>query len=520
MEINNQIIAAAAGPERMAQISRAAAFTDEISILRIDSAAHLLEMVSTREVLMVIADEKETPADIREIGTMLLSCRQVQDIFLLVIAEMHLPEKFRTDFRKLRLDQIPPDFPIWVLEQKIKLIFELFAHRQALEKSAESLDIANRQILAMQEKALTHQENSNKTALAMQKYVSRFQNDIRALQSGLQRLGLGHSQDQAFRNAVQLMRQPVENLRQTVSRITHLNESALKSSEKKIPDRLEAKILYISPSGESFHIFSQFAAKSFRVPPEWAAGMAEALEKLKQVLFDLIFIETGSGPPAGEILISKMKQLRIETPVIIGVPALQDPAARGGIPPEAAAAFSIETLSAEQLKSIVHAVLQKQQIKEQMEKTMGQVALFLRKDRFSGLPNRAAFIERLSVEIERARRHNLDLSILLLSLCQTPAANSADPDQASVTGSTFFETISDISTLTRSGDFLCRIQKTVLGIILPHTGTDGTQILDQRLRTRLAGRTDQTAAVLLDREQALDASGFLDIALNQLNNPD
>jgi diguanylate cyclase (GGDEF)-like protein len=102
-------------------------------------------------------------------------------------------------------------------------------------------------------------------------------------------------------------------------------------------------------------------------------------------------------------------------------------------------------------------------------------------DELTGLANLRAFRARLASEVERARRHDLDLSLVLIDLDHFKRVNDA---YGHLEGDRVLGAIADaLSTAARADDLAARYGGEELVLLMPGSDSDGATAAAERLRT-------------------------------------
>ncbi|MCB9616311.1 MAG: GGDEF domain-containing protein [Sandaracinus sp.] len=103
-----------------------------------------------------------------------------------------------------------------------------------------------------------------------------------------------------------------------------------------------------------------------------------------------------------------------------------------------------------------------------------------RTDALTGLANRVVFFERLAAEVERAQRHTLPLSVLVIDVDHFKAVNDRHGHLA---GDAALRALAArLAREGRASDLLARYGGEELTMVLPHTDTEGAKVVAERLR--------------------------------------
>lgn len=105
-------------------------------------------------------------------------------------------------------------------------------------------------------------------------------------------------------------------------------------------------------------------------------------------------------------------------------------------------------------------------------------------DALTGIPNRFCFYEHFDRELQRARRHNLELSCILVDVDHFKRIN--DMYGHTVGDSVLRAVAWVLNTSCRSSDYLCRFGGEEFCLLLTNTGADGAAVWAERARASIA----------------------------------
>lgn len=126
-------------------------------------------------------------------------------------------------------------------------------------------------------------------------------------------------------------------------------------------------------------------------------------------------------------------------------------------------------------------------------------------DYLTGLHNRRFFMQRLTEEIERVRRHGSQLSVLLFDLDYFKRVNDLCGHNA---GDQILRFVADVSMdVKRITDIAARIGGEEFALLLPETDQTGAVQMAQRLRQSIAGIQHETA-----KEQKIQVTASIGVA--------
>lgn len=121
--------------------------------------------------------------------------------------------------------------------------------------------------------------------------------------------------------------------------------------------------------------------------------------------------------------------------------------------------------------------------KSQMEAVNAELEALALRDGLTGLGNRRAFEQRMALELSRAARYGHPLSLVMLDVDCFKEYNDTF---GHVDGDEVLRILADALTdKSRETDFFARYGGEEFAIILPHTDSEGTLVVAERLRRRL-----------------------------------
>ena len=117
----------------------------------------------------------------------------------------------------------------------------------------------------------------------------------------------------------------------------------------------------------------------------------------------------------------------------------------------------------------------------ELEKMVTQLQALSVTDWLTGLKNHGYFFDRLSEELERSRRYDRPLAVIMADLDDFKGINDAYGHSS---GDTVLRAVGEIfRTQLREVDVACRIGGEEFGVIVPETGVEGAHRVAERLRT-------------------------------------
>ncbi len=122
-----------------------------------------------------------------------------------------------------------------------------------------------------------------------------------------------------------------------------------------------------------------------------------------------------------------------------------------------------------------------------LSREVGELARLVTTDPITGMLNKRSFQDRGAIEIQKARRYQRPLSLLVIGADQLPAIEAAfGPDG----GKTVLKALtSSFCDATRVSDLIARVDEEQFAILLPETSSKGAELLAERLRQRVGDMT-------------------------------
>lgn len=139
--------------------------------------------------------------------------------------------------------------------------------------------------------------------------------------------------------------------------------------------------------------------------------------------------------------------------------------------------------------------LQLERYQQQLEKANEKLAAQRHTDGLTGIANRSAFDKRLEEEVDRARRHEQSLSLLMIDVDRFKDYNDTFGHAA---GDDVLKQVARVlDGIGRSSDFVARFGGEEFTVILPETALAGAVIMAERFRRGIANATWEHGAATI-----------------------
>lgn len=475
-----------AGTESKTIIQNSLEPVSGLEILEADSENKAFELIYNHFFVVVIIDETLPHLDIYKIGAMLLSHKNTYNAPLLIITDTIAPGKFLTDFRELQIDYIVKPFDEQLIRAKINIFFELFKQKTAVEQSIDELDQVYKKIVDQHEIAMKEEFSKKEAANRSTSAAQQMQQPLRNLQGNINQLLQSRSITPEIKSNLASIKMALERISQIRKTLLVLPENSKRISAQTdaYPDMDKTyTILYVVNSEEDFSIFSHIMKSAVKCELVQAKTLEQGREFIVDKEFDLIFIDDHLPDGTGFDLLSRLKRMRSEIPVIFTLDKSSIHKGSEAISKGAFAYFGKEEISAGNLVSIINSTLQKAKITREAEDAQNRVVMIARKDTLTKLYNRQCFDTELQSETSRAKRYNLPLSILIVNFDNFKTINKTHGFDAGDTALRKSATL--IQGMVRSNDVVCRYGSEGFGLVLTNTAQNSAKILAERIREKI-----------------------------------
>jgi two-component system, cell cycle response regulator len=486
-------------PESKAVIEKSLKNISDLTILEADSENQAFKLIYNHIFILVIIDETLPEIDIYKVGTMLMSHKKTYNAPLLIITDTIKPEKFLTDFHALQVDYIQKPFNEQLFFAKIKIFFELFEQKNAVNQSIEELDKVYKNIVSQHELDIK-KEDSRKELINISSIASnQMQQPLQNLQGNIYQLLNTRGIPPKTRSNITSIKTSTERILQISKKLGSLpgktNQTLTKAALDLNGGKI-CKILYVESLDEDFNIFSHLMSSVLKCELKQAATVEHGIELIAGASFDLIFIAHRLSDGSGLDLISRLNLLRSDIPVIFIVNKTDINKGAKAITNGAFTFLAKENLSSKTIISIIDNTLKKARLSRDVEDARNRIILISKKDYLTRLYNRGCFEKEINSELLRAKRYKTQLSILIVDFDKFKKINKRYGYDI---GDTILTTSAAlIQSMVRDSDLVCRYGGEEFGIILPNTGKNGASILARRIQRKIAEHEFQKGAKTVD----------------------
>ncbi len=474
-------------PESKEIIKKSLKDISDLEILEANSEKKAFELIYNHIFIMVIIEETMPDMDIYKIGSMLVSHKKTNNTPLLIISKVINPKNFLTDFKSLQIDYMQKPFSGQLFLAKMKIFFELFEQKSAVNQSLEELDRVYKKIVAQNELEMKKDDSRKELINVSSIAANQMQQPLQNLQGSIYQLlrTKGISQKtKSYITSIKTSAQRISQISKKLGALPGKINNTLTKAALDLNAGKNCKILYVENLDEDFNIFSHLMSSVLRCDLVQAKTVEQGMELIAASRFDLIFITYRLPDGTGFDLISRLNQLLSDTPIIFTLNKTDIHQGAKAISKGAFTFLAKEDISSKNILSIIDTTLRKANLSKDVENAINRIVMISNKDYLTKLYNRSCFEEKIESETTRAKRYKTNLSILIVDFDKFKAINKKygyDTGDAILTTSAAL-----IQSMVRDSDVVCRYGGEEFGIVLPNTDVNGARILAGRIRKKIA----------------------------------
>ncbi len=243
------------------------------------------------------------------------------------------------------------------------------------------------------------------------------------------------------------------------------------------------RILFATPFSDEFQIVQHHLAHRIKVSLTQAESTDEAMRSVAETRPDLIFIHHRLKDGSGLHLLEKLIRLGTRAPVIFTVGRNHTDAGAAAVASGAQNFLILEQTTGMDLADTIQRSLEQAKIIHKVQGAMNRIELISRRDQLTQLLNRTGFNRTLAVEMAKARRHQLPLSILVAGIDQFKTFSDTYGHK---TGEDILTvSAARIKALVRDEDVVCRFAAEKFAVVLPDADANRARILAERIRLNM-----------------------------------
>lgn len=482
MKMNQDQLLVIASDTSVHTISKGLEAFPGLKMIRAYGDADVVELLVTHQFTGIFMEEGLPGISALKIAARLSNHENSEITPLVFITNTSTPLDLFTPFPSLLLDFIPTPIDPGLLRAKIKLLFTLHSTRNAVAQSIDELDHVHEQIMDLQKISREEQALQKEAANFSSAVAGQIQSPLKNIQAGIYQLqktkGLPPQTEKSMnhiRNAVQQITGITQRMAARVNLapkpLTHLTDDT--GAER------PCQILYVTGSKEEFDIFRQYLKEGLNCILYQAETIAQAKQIISAREMDLIFIDHLLSDGPGLDLLADLHRRKFDTPIIYTLNKAHVKIGAKAIVQGAHNFFIKEKLSTQNIQAILWETLERSRLTKQIKDARQRIVLMSIRDHLTRLYNRQYFDQTLNTEMDKARRYQFPLSILMVDFDKFKTLNLAHGyetgDQALRSSAAL------VKGMVRNLDMVCRYGGDEFGILLPNTGLEGAKLLARRI---------------------------------------
>jgi diguanylate cyclase (GGDEF)-like protein len=305
-----------------------------------------------------------------------------------------------------------------------------------------------------------------------------------------------------IRTAGKQMSRTIQNLRRFRNRETAQPDLFTDRNGQIRPGR----ILFATPFSDEYMIVYHHLNHRIKADLFQAESTDQAMAVVADVRPDLILIHHRLKDGSGLHLLEKLVRLKTRAPLIFTVDGNHTDAGAAAIASGAQAFLILEQTSAVDLADTVQRSLEQAKMTHRVQSAMNRIELISRRDQLTQLLNRSGFNQTLTLEMAKARRYHLPLSIMLAKIDPFKAFNDTFGHKAG--DDILTVCAARIKAMVRDEDVVCRFAAEDFAIVLPNTDSDRARILAERIRLHIFEHQMQIGTRLLQLTVSIGTASF------------
>ncbi len=467
-------------------VKTALAETPELVIIQAETTADAMKHIFSRSLAFIVMDLSLPEIDPHALSDSLLRFAHAKiPPVLLVTDTPGLPDLY-DKVPPLLLDHVAKPLEPVLIRAKLLLFMALFRHRIAVDQSIQELEKVYTRFMDQHQSSLS--ENTlKKDILALS---SAFTNQIQPFLSKIQASTyfLQQAPDMPLR-----LRQGVTRIRTAGAHIAEVIRRLRRSQNREVGSQIlfqdktgqnrSGRILFATHFTDEFSIFEHYLAGRIKADLIQADTAEQALEYVASCRPDIIFINHQLADGSGLHLLDKLVRLRTRAPIIYTVDHRHTDAGAAAIATGASTFLVKEQTSAMDLVDTIQKTLTQARLTRKVQGARDRIDLISRRDQLTRLLNRSWFNQTLALEMSKARRYRLPLSILLVQVDQFLSFNEKHGYKSG--DMILTACAAKIQAMVRDLDVVCRFGAEKFGIVLPDTQFTQAQILAERIRQNI-----------------------------------
>jgi len=211
-----------------------------------------------------------------------------------------------------------------------------------------------------------------------------------------------------------------------------------------------------------------------------SADRIDTLEKIAGNRFDLVLMKQDLPGMNGIEMLQDISLRKLNMPVIMIVPKGKEKAGVKAMNKGACDYLTREEIKTSSLPRAIHRAVHRKKLEKDIEESIVKLERMAIKDGLTGLYNQKHFLEVLSNEYKKAKRHLQPLSCIMIDIDYFKSVNDTHGHQFG--DYVLAQSAAIFMRIVRDTDFVARYGGEEFFVILPNTDRKGAYILAERIR--------------------------------------
>lgn len=481
----------------------------ELVFIHAETTEDALAHIRARSLAFIVMDRSLPDLNPASVAAGLTGLPQTRMPPLLLITDDHEHLDLYDQVPPLLIDHVVKPLDTTLIRAKLLFFSAFFRHRTAMEQSIQELEKVYDRFMA-QHQAVLSQTSAKKELLAS---LSTFINQIHPFVSRIQASAffLRQAPDlpQRLHKSVNLIRTAGKQLSRTTQNLQRFQNRDT-DRPALFTDRngqiRAGRILFATPFSDDFMIVHHHLNNRIKATLFQAESTDQAMAVVADIRPDLILIHHQLKDGSGLHLLAKLIRIGTRAPLIFTVDGNHTDAGAAAVASGAQTFLILEQTSAVDLTDTIQRSLEQARMTHKVQGAMNRIELISRIDQLTQLMNRSGFNQTLTMEMAKARRYHLPLSIMLAKIDQFKEFTDTFGHKAG--DDILTSCAAGIKAMVRDEDVVCRFAAEDFAIVLPNTDSDRARILAERIRLHIFEHQMQIGTRLLHLTVSIGTASF------------
>ena len=482
MEMNKHQLLVIASDTLVHTISKALPAFPGLKMIQANSDTDAIELIVTSQFTAILMEDNLPCITPLKLAARLSTHGNSEMTPLVFITASPRPLDLFKSFPSLLLDFLPKPLDPGLLKAKIKIFLELYKNKNAVSQSINELDRVYDKIINLQRTSLKEQDRRKEMANFSSAIARQMQSPLKNIQAGIYQLQKNQDRPLQLGQGINHIRNATRQIAKVTKRISahvSLSPNRITSLVDETGKERPCHILYVTGAKEEFDVFRHYLEEGLNCVLHQARTIAQAKQSLSARNLDILFIDHLLSDGTGFDLLSGLNRRKSEIPIIFTLNKSHVKIGAKAIVKGAHNFFIKENISTQNILAILWETLEKSKLAKEIRGARERIVLVSRRDHLTRLYNRQSFDQKLNTEMDKARRYQIPLSILMVDFDKFKSLNQAHGYE---TGDQILRTSAAlIKGMVRKLDIVCRYGGEKFSISLPNTGLAGAKILTERI---------------------------------------